>query len=224
MHLILIATITSGFIFIISWNTFTGSTKIYSTQFSSTFSTVLVLNKTVYFPSVNTDFSEPSTKISDTTVGNLLLNNDLLKNSVLIALFGIFVLICSIFVIAYIYFKCLKKNQNTSGINQNDGHDQYKSLNFAAPETQSSADLEQQVPLNADPTYLSPVFSQTESSQIPGFQENESRLDNNEVLEEPMISSQGFGHNDTYTEIEPTVSLDVHVQTQHFYRELYQDV
>lgn len=204
----------SGFIFIISWNTFTGSTKIYSTQFSSTFSTVLVLNKTAHFQSVTTDFLEPSTKISDTTVGNLLLNNDLLKNSVLIALFGVFVLICSIFVIAYIYFKCLKKNQNTNGINQNDGHDQYKSLNFAAPETQSSAYLEQQVPLDADPTYLSPVFSQ----------ENESRLDNNEVLEEPMISNQGFSYNDTYTEIEPTVSLDVHVQTQHFYRELYHDV
>lgn len=203
----------------------TGFTKTYSTQ-TTTFSTVSSFNSTGYFSSVFTDFiTEPSTKISDTTMKNLLQNKDLLKNSVVITLLGIFVLICSIFVIAYIYFKCHKKNQNTSGINQNDGHNQYKSLNFAAPETQSSAYLEQQVPLDADLTYLSPVFSQTESSQIPGFQENESRLDNNEVLEEPiMISNQGFSHNDTYTEIEPTVSLDVHVQTQHFYRELYQDV
>lgn len=208
------------FMFIIKWNTFTGSTKKYSTQFSTTFSTVLIFNKTAYFSSVTTDFPESSTKISDTTLNNLLFNNDLLKNSVLIALFGVFVLICSIFVIAYIFFNCLRKNQNTSGINQNDGQAQYKLLNLAAPETQSSAYLEQQVPLDADPTYLSPVFSQTESSQIPGFLENESRLDNNEVLEEPTISRQGFSHNDTYTEIEPTISLD----DQNYYSELAQDV
>lgn len=71
---------------------------------------VLVLNKIVYFLLVIIDFFEFFIKISDIIVGNLLLNNDFLKNSVLIVLFGVFVLICFIFVIVYIYFKCFKKN------------------------------------------------------------------------------------------------------------------
>lgn len=208
--------------FIIKWNTFTDSTKKYSTQFSTTFSTVLVFNKTAHFPSVTTDFLEPSTKINDTTMKNLLQNKDLLKNSVVITLFGIFVLICSIFVIAYIYFKCHKRNNNARGINQNEGQAQYKLLNFAAPETPSTAYQEQQIPSNADPMYLSPVFSHIESSDIHGNQENESRLDNNEVLEEPTVNRQGSSHNDTYTEIDPTISLDD--QAEQFYRDLAQNV
>lgn len=201
---------------------FTGSTKTYSTQFSTMFSTILMLNKTEYFQSETTDFLKPSTKTSDTTKNILLQNNDLLKNSALITLFGIFVLICSIFVIAYIYFKCLKKNQNTSAKNQNDGQAQYKLLGLAAPDTRSIAYPEQQVPSNTDPMYLSPVFSQTESSEKPGFQENETRIYNNDVLEEPTVSRKGLSQNDTYTEIDPTISLDD--QAEQFYSELAQNV
>lgn len=179
-----------------------------------------MFNSTGLFTSVFTDSPKPSTKISDTTDKNLLQNKDLFKNSVVITLFGIFVLVCSIFVIAYIYFKCHKRNNNASGISQNEG--QYKLLNFTAPETQSTAYQEQQMPSNADPMYLSPVFSHTESSDVHGYQENESRLDNNEVLEEPTINRQGSSHNDTYTEIDPTISLDD--QAEQFYRDLAQNV
>lgn len=198
-----------------------GFTNTYSTQ-TTTFSTVSVFNTTGYFSSVFTDLTEPSTKISDTKMKNLLQNKDLLKNSVAITLFGIFVLICSIFVIAYIYFKCHKRIYNARGINQNEGQAQYKLLNIAAPETQSTAYQEQRIPSNTDPMYLSPVFSPIESSEIHGFQENESRLDNNEVLEEPTVNRQGRSHNDTYTEIDPTISLDD--RTEHFYSEMAQDV
>lgn len=153
---------------------------------------------------------------------NLLQNKDLLKNSVVITLFGMFVLICSIFVTAYIYFKCLKRNNNATGIDQNEGQAQCKLMNYAAPETHNTAHQEQRTPSNADPMYLSPVFSHTESSEMYGFQETESRLDNNEGLEEPTINRQFRSHNDTYTEIDPTISLDD--QTEHFYSEIAQDV
>lgn len=185
---------------------FTDFTKTYSTQ--TTFSTVSAFNSTGYFTSVFTDLTEPSTKISDTTVNNLLQNKDLLKKGVVITVLGIFVLICFISVIAYIYFKCLKWKKNARGINQNEGQTQCKMLNIAAPETQSTAYQELRIPSNADPMYSSPVFSHTESSDVHGYQENESRLDNNEVLEEPTINRQGSSHNDTYTEIDPTISLD----------------
>lgn len=208
--------------FFIEFDIFTGSTKAYSTQFLTTLSTIVMLNKTVYFSPVTTDFPKSTTKISDTTKDNYShKNSDLLKNSLVITFFGIFVMICSIFVIAYIYFKCLKKNHNTSGINQNEVQAHYKLLNIAAPETQSSDYLEQRIQLDADPTYLSPVFSHTESSQIPGFQGNESRLDSNEDLEEPTVSRQRLRYNNTNIEIEPTISLDD--QTEHFYSEMTQD-
>lgn len=180
-----------------------------------------MLNKTVYFPPVTTDFPESTTKLSGTTKNNYShKNSDLLKNSVVIIFFGIFVMICSIFVIAYIYFKCLKKKHNASRKNQNEGQAQYKLLSLAALDTQNAAYPEQQAPSNTDPTYLSPVFSPTESSEISRFQENQSRLDNNEILEEPTVSSLGLSHNDTYTEIEPTISLD----DQNYYSELAQEV
>lgn len=202
---------------------FTGSTKTYSTQFSTIFlKSILMLNKTEFFQSETTDFLKPSTKTSDTTKNILLQDNDLLKNSALITLFGIFVLICSIFVIAYIYFKCLKKNQNRSAKNQNGGQAQYKLLGLGAPDTRSISYPEQQVLSNTDPTYLSPVFSQTESSEKPGFQENETRIYNNDVLEKPTVSRQGLSQNDTYTEIDPTISLDD--QAEQFYSELAQNV
>lgn len=201
---------------------FSGSTKTYSTQFSTTFPTIPMLNKTVYFPSVTTDFPKPTTKISVTTKDNYShKSSDLLKNSVVITLFGIFVMICSIFVFAYIYFKCLKKNHNASRINQNEGQAQYKWLSLAALDTRNAAYPEQQAPSNTDPTYLSPVFSPIESSEIPGFQENETRLDSNEVLDEPTVSRQRLSHHDTYTDIEPTISS---MDDQNFYSELAQDV
>lgn len=182
-----------------------------------------MLNKTVYFPPVTTDFPKSTTKSSGTTKNNYShKNSDLLKNSVVIILFGIFVIICSIFVIAYIYFKCSKKKHNASRINQNEGQAQYKLLSLAALDTRNAAYPEQQAPSNTDPTYLSPVLSPSESSEISRFQENQSRLDNNEVLNEPTVSSQGLSHNDTYTEIEQTISLDD--QTEHFYSEMAQDV
>lgn len=179
-------------------------------------------NNTGYFSSETTEFPKSTTKISDTTKDDLVQNNDVLKNSALIILFGIFVFIFSIFEIAYIYFKCLRKNQNISELNQNEGQAQYKLLSVAARDTRSTAYPEQQVPLDADSTYLSPVLSHPENGELHGFQENESRLENNEVYEEPTISSQGIYYNDTYTEIEPTISLDG--QTQHFYSELAYDV
>lgn len=218
----LIASIKQGFYVCHLMKYFTGSTKTYSTQFSTIFSTILMLNKTEFFQSETTDFLKPSTKTSDTTKNILLQNNDLLKNSALINLFGVFVLVCSIFVIAYIYFKCHRKNHNASGINQNEGQAQYKLLSLAALDTRNTAYSEQQASSNTDPMYLSPVFSSTESREIHGFQENEPRLDNNEVLEENTIDRQGSNHNDTYTEIDPTISLDD--QAEQFYRELAQHV
>lgn len=182
-----------------------------------------MLNKTVYFSPVTTDLPTSTTKISGTTKDNYShKNSDLLRNSVVITLFGIFVMICSIFVAAYIYFKCLRKNHSTIGINQKELQAHYKLLNLAAPETQSSDYLEPRVQLDADPTYLSPVFSNTESNQIPVFQENESRIDNNEDLEEPTVSRQRLRYNNTNIEIEPTISFGV--QTEHFYSEIAQDV
>lgn len=183
----------------------------------------MLLNKTVYFSPVTTNFPTSTTEISGTTKDNYShKNSDLLGNSVVIILFGIFVMICSIFVIAYIYFKCLRKNHSTIGINQNELQAHYKLLNLPAPETQSSDYLEQRVQLDADPTYLSPVFSSTESNQIPVFQENESRIDSNEDLEEPTVSRQRLRYNNTNIEIEPTISLED--QTEHFYSEIAQDV
>lgn len=79
---------------------------------------ILMLNKIVYFLLVIIDFFMLIIEISGIIKDNYLYkNSDLLSNSVVIILFGIFVMICFIFVIVYIYFKCFRKNYSIIGIN-----------------------------------------------------------------------------------------------------------
>lgn len=79
---------------------------------------ILMLNKIVYFLLVIIDFFMLIIEISGIIKDNYLYkNSDLLSNSVVIILFGIFVMICFIFVIVYICFKCFRKNYSIIGIN-----------------------------------------------------------------------------------------------------------
>lgn len=137
-----------------------GSTRLYpATFFTTTFSTGTGLPITYAY---STDFE----KQSDTTVKNSHPNNGLLKNNIVISLLGIFVFFFSLFVISYIYLKCFRKKINAGGIKDNKQHSQYNSLNFNQVEPESTVQLNPLRHMEADSTYLLPVFSPSESSEI----------------------------------------------------------
>lgn len=87
---------------------FTGSTKVYSTQFSTTSSIGLIsMNKVDLLP-VNTDFSKDTHTMCENMVEGFRKNDNVFKNSVLQTLIGFLFLICYIFFFTYLYLKCFR--------------------------------------------------------------------------------------------------------------------
>lgn len=69
---------------------------------------------------------------------------DLFKNDfcvrvvqIIVSFIGLFVIVFTIFVIAYIYLKCFRKTINEGEINKHQKKAQYKSLSFTAVEPES---------------------------------------------------------------------------------------
>lgn len=148
---------------------------------------------------------------------NFPIKTDVLQNRVVIILLGIFVLFFSIFVIAYIFFKCSQTKSNARRTKDTALQAQYQALNPVEPE--STVYTEQHGLSNADSVYLSPVFSCNERGDTLGLQQNDLRLENNEVLQENTVGGLRLSHDPTTTENELN-DFPLHDQTDHVYIEI----
>lgn len=159
----------------------TGSTKLYSSEFTNTFSNLTRSNVTFAFIPSTYAFFTVSDKQIDTTVKNSQTNTDLLKNNIVISLLGIFVLFFSLFVISYIYLKCFRKKETTSGMKNSEQHSQYNSLNFNQVEPESTVHLEPLRRMEADSAYLLPVSSPNDGSEL------EIKHERNKIIQDTSI-------------------------------------
>lgn len=112
----------------------------------------------------------------------------------------------------YIYFKCFKKTTTTSVLRETEWQAQYKSLRFDAVEPQLiPLHPEQQVRVNTDFTYLTPVFNRNENRESRRTGENDRRNENEVIPDthlletisrqnEPNIA-HGDGQEHVYIEI-----------------------
>lgn len=161
----------------------TESTKEVKVKPSIQSSTVVNYKTVDYF------FMRDTNKNNDTTLSfvppGIGLLTDNLVVRIVISLIGMFVFCFAVFVFTYMYFKCLRKTTNASGgVREKESQSQYKSLRFDAVEPQLiPLHPEQQGRLNADFTYLTPVFSGNESRESRSTGENEIRNEKTESLQ-----------------------------------------
>lgn len=181
-----------------------GSTKIYAETYLATSTTASLSNKTFSYQYTTEDSSVSLQKKSDTTVKHISSSNDLLKNDVFVGLFGVFVLFFIVFVVANIYRKFFRQKLVTSQFKESEWHAQYQSLNIDGIDAASPV---AQVRLNADSSYLHPVFSRNENNNIGDLQGHDIRHRLNVVSEELASGRQRFIHDSSYTENELNVSL-----------------
>lgn len=174
----------------------TGSTKLYSSELTNTFSNFTRSNVTVAFIPSTYAFFTVSDQLVDTTGKNSHTNTDLLKNNIVISLLGVFVLFFSLFVISYIYLKCFRKKEKPSGMKNTEHHSQYKSLDFNQVQPESTIQLEPVIRMGADSAYLLPVFSHNESSKI------EIEPESNKIIRDTSI------HGYEITSQEPNITAD----------------
>lgn len=177
----------------------------------------MILNKSISHQSVINDISTDIHNLFDSTVDNFHIKNDLLQNRTFIILLGVFVLFFSVFVIAYIFFKCFQTKTNSSKTKETVLQAQYQALNPVEPE--STVYTVQHRRSNVDSAYLSPVFSCNERSDTLGLQENDLRLENNEVLQENTVGGVRLRHDLTTTENELN-DFRLNDQTDHVYIEI----
>lgn len=180
----------------------TGSTKLYSSEFTNTFSNLTRSNVTFAFIPSTYAFFTVSDKQIDTTVKNSQTNTDLLKNNIVISLLGIFVLFFSLFVISYIYLKCFRKKETTSGMKNSEQHSQYNSLNFNQVEPESTVYLEPLRRMEADSAYLLPVSSPNDGSEL------EIKHESNKIIQDTSI--HGY-------EITKSQELNITVDNVHYH-------
>lgn len=103
-----------------------------------------------------------------------LFKKDFLVHVVQIVLsfIGIFVIVFTIFVIAYIYLKCFRKKANESEFDKHQTEAQYTSLRFSAVGPESRTQPRSREQDNTDCTYLTPVFRDRANSDICQLDEN----------------------------------------------------
>lgn len=138
---------------------------------------------------------------------------------VIISLIGVFVFFFAIFVVTYIYFKCFRKTTNTSALKETEWQAQYKTLSFDAVEPQLiPLHPDQQGRVNADFTYLTPVFSGNESRTG----ENDRRKENEIMIPETHLQEQRVSSQETISrQNEPSIGHD-DVQ-EHVYIEITEE-
>lgn len=97
-----------------------------------------------------------------TTEIDLFKNNFLVHAvQVILSLIGVFVIVFTIFVITYIYFKCFRKTSNEDEMKEKHLKAQYNSLSYDAGDTESRIQPEQE---EQDCTYLTPVYRRSDNS------------------------------------------------------------
>lgn len=113
-------------------------------------------------PSVNKHDVTQITEIS-------LFKNDFLVHAVqvILSLIGVFVIVFTIFVITYIYFKCFRKTTNDGEMKVKHLKTQYNSLSFDADDIQP----EQVDQVSTDCTYLTPVYRRSNKSDTSSSDE-----------------------------------------------------
>lgn len=84
---------------------FTGSTKEHYNQYS----TGSISTKRVVLLPVNTNFPKDAQTMCENIVDGFRKNDNVFKNSGLIALTAFLFLICCIFLITYLYLKCFRR-------------------------------------------------------------------------------------------------------------------
>lgn len=168
------------------------------------------MDVTISYKKHSLDFTGDNNKLSDTTLAYLPSNIDLFKNNlvvhVIISLIGVFVFFFATFVVTYIYFKCFRKTTNTSALKETERQAQYKTLSFDAVEPQLiPLHPEQQGRVNADFTYLTPVFSGNESRTG----ENDRRKENEIMIPETHLQEQRVSSQETISrQNEPSIGHD----------------
>lgn len=166
-------------------------------------------NKPTTVP-VHTISQDIINEVSDTSVnkdGGIFNNNYVFL--VIIVLIGVFVLFFSVCVITYTYFKCFRKNTNTTEIKDNDLQAHYKSLDFEAMQsgaTDQQANIEQRENLISDSSYLTPVFVRNEIQ----IETRCVRINENEVLPESEFNAHDKANKETFATI-PSCDLKEHV-------------
>lgn len=184
---------------------------------------VSISNKDFPNPTVPQHFSTDIHKhLSDDKVDNNNSSSDnWVKNSVALSLFGIFVLFFSVFVIAYIYLKCFRKELNAKSNKNTDWQAKYRSLSLDTRQPLGTTYEEPQEELIVTGSaYLSPVFSRNESNEISSLQINDMRIDSNDVSQETTGGGYSLSHVPTYIENETNSSPELEQRTYHVYTEI----
>lgn len=166
------------------------------------------------------DFSTDIIHQKADKVDNNSSNDDWLKNSVALSLFGIFVLFFAVFVIVYIYLKCFRKASIAKSSKNAEWQVQYRSLNLDTRQPMRSAYEEPREQLMADSTHLSPVLSRNEGNEISSFQIDYMNIDNNDVSREITGGGHSLSRVPTFTENETNSFLELEVRTYHVYTEI----
>lgn len=107
------------------------------------------------------------------TIEISLFKNDFLVHAVqvILSLIGVFVIVFTIFVITYIYFKCFRKTTNDGEMKVKHLKTQYNSLSFDADDTESRIQPEQEEQEGTDCTYLTPVYRRSNKSDTSSSDE-----------------------------------------------------
>lgn len=154
--------------------TYTDSTKGEIAQ-QKTFSLTVTVSYRTKGYSVSADISDnEATQMTHLSTEIDLFKKDFLVHVVQIVLsfIGIFVIVFTIFVIAYIYLKCFRKKANESEFDKHQTEAQYTSLRFSAVGPESRTQPRSREQDNTDCTYLTPVFRDRANSDICQLDEN----------------------------------------------------
>lgn len=166
------------------------------------------------------DFSTDIIHQKADKVDNNSSNDDWLKNSVALSLFGIFVLFFAVFVIVYIYLKCFRKASIAKSSKNAEWQVQYRSLNLDTRQPMRSAYEEPREQLMADSTHLSPVLSRSTDNEISSFQIDYMNIDNNDVSREITGGGHSLSRVPTFTENETNSFLELEERIYHVYTEI----
>lgn len=124
-------------------------------------------------------FTKDASNIDDTTLSNMRTDLDLLKNNVVIGFIGVFAISFTIFVLAYIFFKCFRKTPHANRKKENETQAQYKLVRIATEEHEKAAYRDLAVQLDTESSYLSPVFRDTnDRDDTQRVSENGLRIEN----------------------------------------------
>lgn len=159
--------------------------------FSDLSMAVLTTSKNkIYNPTFFRVFTKDASNFDDTTLPNMPTNYDLLKNNVVIGFIGVFAISFTIFVLAYIFFKCFRKTAHANRTKENETQAQYKMVRIEAEEHGKTTYRNLDVQLDTESSYLSPVFRNTnDRDEVQRVSENGLTIENYANLrtdEEPL--------------------------------------